>query len=167
MDKNGYIVFKFKTFFVRLIQSIDPNFNENEIKEALYVTCDGHDDNGPVNYSIGLIFAKTSEAAFNIENLLHNREVADFFSRLLDAKTVILRLTIVILILGWNFNGLKDGEFQYLSVRFNKASVDDFQLKWTTLYQNSMSRELFKSNMTFCSRNHGRFVPSWMTKKTD
>ena len=79
MGKNGYIVFKFKTFFVRLIQSIDPNFNENEIKEALYVTCDGHDDNGPVNYSIGLIFAKTSEAAFNIENLLHNREVADFF----------------------------------------------------------------------------------------
>ena len=68
MGKNGYIVFKCKTFFVRLIQSIDPNFNENEIEEALYA-----------NFSKGLIFAKTSEAAFNIENLLHNREVADFF----------------------------------------------------------------------------------------
>ena len=79
MGKNGYIVFKCKTFFVRLIQSIDPNFNENEIEDALYVTCDDHDDNGPTTYSIGLIFAKTSEAAFNIENMLHNREVADFF----------------------------------------------------------------------------------------
>ena len=76
MDKNGNIVFKFKTFFVRLIQSIDPNFNENEIEEALYVTCDDGDNNYG---NIGLIFVKTSQAAFNIENLLHNREVADFF----------------------------------------------------------------------------------------
>ena len=79
MTKNGYIVFNFKTFFVSLIQSIDPSFNETEIKEALYVTCDDHDDNGHANFSNGLIFAKTSEAAFNIEALLHKRIVGDFF----------------------------------------------------------------------------------------
>ena len=95
MGKNGYIVFKCKTFFVRLIQSIDPNFNENDIEDALYVTCDDHDDNGPATYSIGLIFAKTSEAAFNIEALLHKRNVGDFFPG--QTKTVIWRLTIVIL----------------------------------------------------------------------
>ena len=59
---------------------------------------------------------------------------------------------------------------QYLKVRLKNASIEHFQLKWTKLYKKSMSRELFKSNMTFCSGNHGRFVPSWAKKnltKTD
>ena len=77
--KNGYIVYKFKTFFVRSIQSVDPNFNENDIDQALYVAGDDPNNNENVNFSNGLIFAKTPEAAFNIESLLHKRNVADFF----------------------------------------------------------------------------------------
>ena len=71
---------------VRFIQSLDPNFNENDIIEALYVTIDDHDDNGNVDYSIGLIYAKTPTAAFNIENLLHHQNTADMFPGLIRCQ---------------------------------------------------------------------------------
>ena len=76
---------------VRFIQSLDPNFNENDIIEALYVTIDAHDDiddNGNVdlNYAIGLIYAKTPTAAFNIENLLHHQNTADMFPGLIRCQ---------------------------------------------------------------------------------
>lgn len=58
---------------------MDPNFNENDIDQALYVAGDDPNNNENVNFSNGLIFAKTPEAAFNIESLLHKRNVADFF----------------------------------------------------------------------------------------
>ena len=80
---NGYTTYKFKAFVVRFIQSLDPNFNENDIIEALYVTTD---DNGNVDYSIGLIYAKTPTAAFIIENLLHHQNVADMFTGLIRCQ---------------------------------------------------------------------------------
>ena len=83
---NGYITYRFKEFVVRFIQSLDPNFNENDIIEALYVTIDDHDDNGNVDYSIGLIYAKTPTAAFNIENLLHHQNTADMFPGLIRCQ---------------------------------------------------------------------------------
>ena len=78
---NGHIVYKFKAFLVRFIKSIDPTFNENDIREGLYLTgdLDDPDDKGNGNYSGGLIYAKTPKAAFNIENLLHKQNVANMF----------------------------------------------------------------------------------------
>ena len=78
---NGYITYRFKAYLVRFIQSIDPNFDENDIIEALYMTSEhaDYDDIVNVNFCAGFIYAKTPKAAFNIENLLHKQKVADLF----------------------------------------------------------------------------------------
>ena len=64
---TGLPIFKFKNYLVRYIHSIDPNFQENGVHNALY--CE---------YG-AMIFANTPEAASEIKRLLHDRNTSDVF----------------------------------------------------------------------------------------
>ena len=70
-NKTGRPIFKFKNYLVSYIQSIDPNFQANDIDEALYV--------GDVSDSAAAIYTNKSEAANKIERILQDRNVSEMF----------------------------------------------------------------------------------------
>ena len=65
------MVFDFKTFFQKLVNSIDPSFNEIDIEKAYY--------RSKRTFGEALIFFRSTEAAFEIEKMFHNLPVKDIF----------------------------------------------------------------------------------------
>ena len=70
-DNTGKPIFEFKNYLVSYIHSIDPNFKENDIYQALYVT--------NADSSAALIFTNTPESSFEIKRILHDREAGEMF----------------------------------------------------------------------------------------
>ena len=65
------MIFDFKTFFQKLVNSIDPKFNEIDIEEAFY--------RSKPTFGDALVFLRSAEAAFEIEKMFHNLPVKDIF----------------------------------------------------------------------------------------
>ena len=65
------MIFDFKTFFQKLVNSIDPNFNEIDIEESFY--------RSKPTFGEALVFFRSAEAAFEIEKLFHNLPVREVF----------------------------------------------------------------------------------------
>ena len=77
MGKNGQLIFLFKNYLVKYIQSIDPNFNKNDIEEASYITADV---DGRYAESVGAsILTKSPKVASELQKILHDRNVSDMF----------------------------------------------------------------------------------------
>ena len=74
---NGQLIFGFKNYLVKYIQSIDPQYQVNDILNALYCTTDIDDRYAEC---IGaMIFTTTPEASSKIQRILHDRPVSDIF----------------------------------------------------------------------------------------
>ena len=71
-------MFKFTNYLVKYIHSIDPNFDDTGIDEAFYVACDNLRADNPES-SGAFINTNKPEAAFEIERILHGKNVADMF----------------------------------------------------------------------------------------
>ena len=65
------MVFDFKNFFQKFVNSIDSSFNENDIEEAYYRS----------NSTVGdaIVLFRSREAAFEIEKMFHNLPAKDMF----------------------------------------------------------------------------------------
>ena len=68
------MVFKFKDYLVKYIQSVEPDFQANEIIEALYYTTTDPDDGESVAVTIE---ASRPEASSKIQKILHDRNISD------------------------------------------------------------------------------------------
>ena len=74
---NGQLIFEFKNYLEKYIQSIDPQYQVNDIRKALYCTTDIDDRHAEC---IGaMIFTKTAEASSKIQRILDDRPVSDIF----------------------------------------------------------------------------------------
>ena len=89
LGKTGQPIFTFKNYLVSYIHSIDPNFQDNEILKALYVTTDGR--------AGGFIYTSTPEASSELKRILYDRNISDMFPGMKNLKilrnfTLILRV---------------------------------------------------------------------------
>ena len=66
-----YMVFDFKKFIQKFVQSMDPEFNTNDIEEAYYRTNE--------YFGEAFIFLKSPEAALQIQIKIHKLKVSDIF----------------------------------------------------------------------------------------
>ena len=73
-DNYGQMVFKFEDYLVKYIQSVDPDFEANEIIKALYYTTADPDDGESVAVTIK---ASRPEASSKIQKILHDRNISD------------------------------------------------------------------------------------------
>ena len=79
-DKNGKLVFNFTNYLVKYIHSIDPNFDDTGIDEAYYSMKPSNNLRGDdIESSGAFINTNKPEAAFQIESILHGKNVADMF----------------------------------------------------------------------------------------
>ena len=72
---NGGLNFGFKKYLVKYIHSIDPNFQVNDIEQALYVSSDIE-----VESASAIIKTRSKETSDEIKKLLDHRNVSDMFS---------------------------------------------------------------------------------------
>lgn len=73
-------MFKFTNYLVKYIHSIDPNFDDTGIDEAFYSTKPYNNLRADDPESSGaFINTNKPEAAFEIERILHGKNVADMF----------------------------------------------------------------------------------------
>ena len=75
--KNGQLIFLFKNYLVNYIQSIVPNFDENDIEEASYITADV--DERYAESAGASILTKSAKASSELQKILHDRSVSDIF----------------------------------------------------------------------------------------
>lgn len=78
IGKNGSLVFKFTNYLVKYIHSIYPNFDDTGIDKAFYATSNNLGADDPES-SQAFIYVNKPEAAFQIERILHDKNVADMF----------------------------------------------------------------------------------------
>ena len=74
---KNYQFFDFKNYLVNYIQSIDPNFDENDIEIARYVKA--YVDDTYADSAGASILTKTAKASSEIQKILHDRSVSDMF----------------------------------------------------------------------------------------
>ena len=75
--KNNQIVYHFKEYLLRFILSVDPNFEEDDLLQAMY--CTANDDEEYAASVAAIIITRTSEAAHAIEVILNKRRVTELF----------------------------------------------------------------------------------------
>ena len=76
MSGNGELIYIFTNYLVKYLQSIDPDFQAQEIIQAVYFTAGtGEED----SHAGALIKTRTLETSSKIKELLHDRDVNDIF----------------------------------------------------------------------------------------
>ena len=75
MSGNGELIYIFTNYLVKYLQSIDPDFQPQEIIQAMYVTAGTEED----WHAGASIETRTPEASSKIKELLHDRDVNDIF----------------------------------------------------------------------------------------
>ena len=69
--ESSTMVFDFKNFLQKFVNSIDPSFNESDIEEAYYKS--------KPTLGEAIVLFRSTEAAFEIEKMFHNLPVKDMF----------------------------------------------------------------------------------------
>ena len=75
--KNKLIIFHFKEYLLRFILKVDPNFEKDDLIQALY--CTANDDDEYAATVGAIIHTTTPEAAHAIDTILHKRRVTELF----------------------------------------------------------------------------------------
>ena len=75
--KNGQLIFSFKNYLTNYIQSIDPNFDEDDIEQARYITADV--DERYAESAGASILTKSAKASSELQKILHDRSTSDMF----------------------------------------------------------------------------------------
>ena len=153
--KNGQLIFLFKNYLVNYIQSIVPNFDENDIEEASYITADV--DERYAESAGASILTKSAKASSELQKILHDRSVSDMFP-----GKLMKRFLIWPWILGWNFDGLETGK---LSAHCQRASVEELLERrpvWIGQYEESISIEALRTRESYEESTDDLFFgPSW------
>ena len=76
MSGNGELIYIFTNYLVKYLQSIDPDFQAQEIIQAIYITAGTGEEDWHTGASIE---TRTPEASSKIKELLHDRDVNDMF----------------------------------------------------------------------------------------
>ena len=71
------MIFSFKNYLTNYIQSIDPNFDEDDIEQARYITADV--DERYAESAGASILTKSAKASSELQKILHNRSTSDMF----------------------------------------------------------------------------------------
>ena len=65
------MVFDFKKFLLKFVNSLDPNFDETDIEKAYFKS--------KPTVGNAIVLLRSTDAAFKIENMFHNLPVKDMF----------------------------------------------------------------------------------------
>ena len=75
--KNNQLIFYFREYLLRFILKVDPNFEKDDLIQALYCTAD---DDEEYAATVGaIVYTRTPEAAHAIQIILHKRRVIELF----------------------------------------------------------------------------------------